>query len=63
MIRSPDGDTSFFDITTGVLHGDKPAQFICIIYPLYIEKISGYTPRLHSCKIKSNKYPDEHITD
>ena len=30
MIRSPDGDTTFFDITTGVLHGDKLAQFICI---------------------------------
>ena len=23
MVRSPDGDTPFFDITTGVLHGDK----------------------------------------
>ena len=30
MIRSPDVDTTFFDITTGVLHRDKFAQFICI---------------------------------
>ena len=35
MVRSPDGDTPFFDITTGVLNGDKLAYmklyFICII--------------------------------
>ena len=31
MVRLPDGDTPFFDITTGVLHRDKLAQFICII--------------------------------
>ena len=54
MVRSPDGDTSFFDITTGVLHGDQLAQFICIICLHYIlKKISGFTPRLHSCKIKA----------
>ena len=31
MVISHDGDISFFDITTGVLHGDKLSQFICII--------------------------------
>ena len=40
MVRSPDGDTPFFDITTGVLHGDKLAQFICIICLHYILKKS-----------------------
>ena len=40
MVRSPNGDTSFFDITTGVLHGDKLAQFICIIYLHYTLKKS-----------------------
>ena len=69
MVRSPDGDTSFFDITTGVLHGDKLAQFICIIFINYILKKSvdnnlrDLHPRLHSCKRKSNRYPDVHITD
>ena len=38
MVRSPDGDTYFFDITTGVLHGDQLAQFICIICLHYILK-------------------------
>ena len=40
MVRSHDGDTPFFDITTGVLHGDKLAPFICIIYLHYILKKS-----------------------
>ena len=31
MVKSPDGDTPFFDITTGVQHGDKLEQCICII--------------------------------
>ena len=40
MVRSSDGETPFFDITTGVLHGDKLAQFICIIFLDYILKKS-----------------------
>ena len=31
LVRSPDGDTSFFDITAGVLQGDTLAPFIFII--------------------------------
>ena len=31
MVRSPDGDTSFFEITTGVLQGDTLAPFLFII--------------------------------
>ena len=49
MVRSPDGDTSFFDITTGVLHGYKLAPFICIICIHYILKKS----------VDSNLHPDE----
>ena len=37
MVRSPDG-LPFFDITTGVLHEDKLAPFICIICLHYILK-------------------------
>ena len=31
MVRSPDGDTPFFEITTGVLQGDTLAPFLFII--------------------------------
>ena len=37
MVRSPDGDTPYFEITTGVLQGDTFAPFlflICIDYVL-----------------------------
>ena len=37
MVRSADG-LPFFDITTGVLHEDKLAPCICIIYLHYILK-------------------------
>ena len=40
MVISPDGDTPFFYITTGVLLGDKVAPFICIICLNYILKKS-----------------------
>ena len=35
MVRSPDGDTPFFYITTEVLHGDKLVQSICIIFSIF----------------------------
>ena len=41
MVRSPDGDTPFFDITTGVPQGDTLAQFLFIICLDYILKIIG----------------------
>ena len=31
MVRSPDGDTQFFEITTGILQGDMIAPFLFII--------------------------------
>ena len=31
MVRSPDGDTPYFEITTGVLQGDTLAPFLFII--------------------------------
>ena len=36
MVRSPDGDTSFFKITTGVLQGDTIAPFIFIVCLDYV---------------------------
>ena len=31
MVRSPDGDTDFFDIVAGVLQGDTLAPFLFIL--------------------------------
>ena len=56
MVRSPDGDTPFFDITTGVLQGNthSPFIFIRIICLDYILKKSldgnANQYRLHSYK-------------
>ena len=54
MVRSPDGDIPFFDITTGVLHGDKFAQFIFIKCLHYILKKS-VDINLHSDLLLQNK--------
>ena len=44
MVRSPDGDTSFFKIKTGVhfhiLQGDTLAPFLCIVCLDYVLKNS-----------------------
>ena len=40
MVRSPDGDTQFFEITTGVLQGDTIAPFLFIICSEYVLKLS-----------------------
>ena len=36
MVRSPDGDTNFFDITAGVLQADTLALFLFIICLDYV---------------------------
>ena len=36
MVRSPDGDTPYFEITTGVLQGDTLAHFLFIIFLDYV---------------------------
>ena len=66
MVRSPDGDTSLFDIVAGVLQGDTLALFLFIIALDYVLRISvdkmkelGFT----LAKYKSRRYPAEKITD
>ena len=66
MVRSPDGDTEFVDITAGVLQGDTLAPFlfiICLDYVLRtsvdLEKGNGLTLQ----KPRSRRYPSVHITD
>ena len=65
-VRSPDGDTEYFDIVAGVLQGDMLAPYlfiICLDYVLRtsIDKIkeNGY----ELTKKRSRRYPAKTITD
>ena len=40
MVRSPNGDTEFFDILAGVLQGDTLAPFLFVICLDYVLRIS-----------------------
>ena len=40
LVRSPDGDTSFFDITAGVLQGDTLTPFLSVITLDYVLRTS-----------------------
>ncbi len=40
LVRSPDGDTSFFDIHAGVLQGDTLAPFLFVIILDYVLRTS-----------------------
>ena len=64
MVRSPDGDTAFFEINTGVLQGDTLAPFLFILCLDYILKTSvdinaelGFT----LTERRSRRYPATHI--
>ena len=65
-VRSPDGDTEYFDIVAGVLQGDTLAPYlfiICLDYVLRtsIDKIRGNGFEL--TKKRSRRYPAKTITD
>ena len=65
-VRSPDGDTDFFEIVAGVLQGDSLAPYlfiICLDYVLRtsIDKIKEDGFEL--IKKKSRRYPAKPITD
>ena len=65
-VRSPDGDTDYFDIVTGVLQGDTLAPYlfiICLDYVLRtsIDKIKENGFEL--TKKRSRRYPAKTITD
>ena len=64
-VRSPDGDTEYFDIVAGVLQGDTLAPYlfiICLDYVLRksIDKIKGNGFEL--TKKRSRRYPAKTIT-
>ena len=66
MVRSPDGDTPFFNITTVVLQGDTLLPFLFIICLDYILKKlldSNSNLGFTLIKRKSKRYPAVHITN
>ena len=65
-VRSPDGDTEFFNVLAGVLQGDTLAPFLFILALDYVlrtsvEELSSYGFTLE--KAKSRRYPAKKITD
>ena len=61
-VRSPDGDTEYFDIVAGVLQGDTLAPYlfiICLDYVLRISRENGF----ELTKKRSRRYPATTITE
>ena len=66
MLRSPDGDTDFFDILAGVLQGDTLAPYlfiICLDYVLRTSIDSIKENGLTLSKSTSPRYPTNYLTD
>ena len=65
-VRSPDGDTEYFDIVAGVLQGDTLAPYLFIICLDYILRtsINNITENgFELIKKRSRRYPAKTITD
>ena len=65
-VRSPDGDTEYFDIVTGVLQGDTLAPYLFIICLDYVLRTSIDKIRENGFKLtkkRSRRYPAKTITD
>ena len=65
IVRTTDGETSFFDITTGVLQGDTAAPYLFIIVLDYALRITFRDPKLgfEVQTRKSSRHPAIHVTD
>ena len=66
MVRSPDGDTDYFDILAGVLQGDTLAPYIFVICLDYVLRTSADIHNelgLTFVKARSWRHPDKKITD
>ena len=65
-VRSPDGDTEYFDIVAGVLQGDTLAPYLFIIFLDYVFRTSIDKIRengFEQTKKRSRRYPAKTITD
>ena len=66
MVRSPDGDTEYFDINAGVLQGDTLTSLLFIITLDYVLRTSIDEHKdlgLTLSKQRSRRYPAIKITD
>ena len=64
-VRSPGGDTDYFDIVAGVLQGDTLAPYLLIICLDYVLRTSIDTIKENGFELtkKSRRYPTKTITD
>ena len=65
-VRSPDGDTDYFDIVAGVLQGDTFDQYLFIICLDYVLRTSIGLMKENCFKLtkeSSRRYPAQTITD
>ena len=65
-VRSPDGDTEYFDIVVGVLQGDTLAPYLFIICLDYVLRTSIDKIRQNGFELtkkRSRRYPATTITD
>ena len=65
-VRSPDGDTKYFDIVAGVLQGDTLAPYLFIICLDYVLRTSINKIRENDFELtkkRSRRYPAKTITD
>ena len=64
-VRSPDGDTEYFDIVAGVLQGDTLAPYLFIICLDYVLRTSIDKIRENGFELtkKRRRYPAKAITD
>ena len=65
-VRSPDGDTEYFDIVAGVLQGDTLAPYLFIICLDYVLRASIDKIRENGFELtkkRSKRYPTKTITD
>ena len=65
-VRSPDGDTDYFDIVAGVLQGDTLVSYLFIICLDYMLRKSFNKIKENGCELtkeKSRTYAAKTITD
>ena len=65
-VRSPDGDTLYFDIVTGLLQGDTLAPYLFIICLDYMIRMSIDLMKENGSKLakeRSRRYLAQMITD
>ena len=65
-VRSPDGDTDYFDIVAGILLGNTLAPYLFIICLDYVLRTSIYKIKENGFELTqqgSRRYPAKTITD